>query len=207
MTYDPNQHMMRLKGKDYLPVAPRLCWFRDQFPLGTVTTQITYLDVEKAICVCHARVETGTGGIGEGVGSETARDFNDYIEKASTKAIGRALLSLGFGTANAADELDEGTRIVDTPIERRQPPQQQAKAAPKPTPAPRDQLIIDAYNRGKEKNLWTEIGQMCTLATPVLNVELVTKADLYKLTLEQAQTFLDWVVAAEPVESDAVATL
>lgn len=160
MAYDPNQHMIRLKGQDYLPVAPRLCWFRDKYPQGTVTTEIIHLDVEKQICVSRARVETGEGGVAEGIGSETAKDFGDYIEKSSTKAIGRALLSLGFGTAFAADELDEGTRIVDAPVARSQPAQTapapaakpEIKAVPKPAPkqelSPLSKLMLRAKETG-----------------------------------------------------------
>jgi ssDNA-binding Zn-finger/Zn-ribbon topoisomerase 1 len=49
---------------------------------------------------------------------ESKRDFGDFIEKAETKAVGRALAMLGYGTQFAADELDEGQRIVDSPEER-----------------------------------------------------------------------------------------
>jgi hypothetical protein len=55
-----------------------------------------------------------------GHGSETARDFKDYIEKAETKAIGRALAALGFGTQFAPD-IDDGSsigRVVDAPVSR-----------------------------------------------------------------------------------------
>ena len=47
---------------------------------------------------------------------ETARGFPDYVEKAETGAIGRALGVLGYGT-QFAPEFDEGTeRIVDSPM-------------------------------------------------------------------------------------------
>jgi hypothetical protein len=44
-------------------------------------------------------------GAGEatGWGSETADDFEDYIEKAETKALGRALAALGYGTQFCED--------------------------------------------------------------------------------------------------------
>ena len=48
-------------------------------------------------------------------GSETAKDFGDYAEKASTKSLGRALAMLGYGTQFAA-EMDEGERVVDSPV-------------------------------------------------------------------------------------------
>ncbi len=51
-------------------------------------------------------------------GSESAKDFGDFAEKASTKSLGRALLALGYGTA-FAPEMDEGERVVDAPVERK----------------------------------------------------------------------------------------
>jgi len=46
---------------------------------------------------------------------ESKEGFPDFIEKAETGAIGRALALCGFGTQFCADELDEGKRIVDSP--------------------------------------------------------------------------------------------
>jgi hypothetical protein len=53
-----------------------------------------------------------------GHGSESKRDFGDFIEKAETKAVGRALAMLGYGTQFTAAEFDEGERIVDSPVDR-----------------------------------------------------------------------------------------
>ncbi len=64
-------------------------------------------------------------------GSESARDFPDYIEKASTKSLGRALLALGYGAA-FAPEMDEGERIVDAPIERRATPRPERATVKRP---------------------------------------------------------------------------
>jgi hypothetical protein len=30
--FQPRGHLMNLKGKDYLPVAARVLWFREQYP-------------------------------------------------------------------------------------------------------------------------------------------------------------------------------
>lgn len=55
--------------------------------------------------------------------SERAVDFPDYVEKANTGAVGRALAMIGFGTQFTGPELDEGTaRIVDAPVERNTTP-------------------------------------------------------------------------------------
>lgn len=120
MSFNPNEHLSKIKTKngmqDYLKVQYRLVWFRDAAPDGTIETQMVHLDTEHQLAVFKAEVADGKGAIATGHGSETAKDFTDYIEKAETKAIGRALAALGYGTQFTGDELDEGTRIVDAPV-------------------------------------------------------------------------------------------
>jgi hypothetical protein len=122
MAFNPNEHLMQLKGKDYLQVAWRLVWFRDQCPKGSIETQLIDLDKEKQIALFRATISDGQGGLATGHGSESAKDFGDYLEKAETKAVGRALAMLGFGT-QFAPELDEEHCIVDSPVERKPKPQ------------------------------------------------------------------------------------
>lgn len=120
--FNPNEHMMSLKGKDYLQVAWRLVWFRDaENGCGTdwgIETEMLEHGEDWAVFRC--RITNADGKvISTGHGSESKKDFGDYLEKAETKAVGRALAMLGFGTQFAADELDEGERIVDSPIDRK----------------------------------------------------------------------------------------
>jgi ribosomal protein L34E len=115
--FNPNEHMMKLKGKDYLQVAWRLVWFRDEHPDWCINTECVEQDKEHAIFKAYICDENGIQK-SSGHGSESKHDFGDYLEKAETKAIGRALAMLGYGTQFAADELDEGQRIVDSPINR-----------------------------------------------------------------------------------------
>lgn len=115
--FNPNEHMMQLKGKDYLQVAWRLVWFREDHPDWCLDAQCLEHDEEHAIFKAVILDENGTQK-SSGHGSESKRDFGDFLEKAETKAIGRALAMLGYGTQFAADELDEGERIVDSPINR-----------------------------------------------------------------------------------------
>lgn len=122
-TYEPGKHLMTLaRGGDYLPVAQRIVWMRTDFPESTVTTELETLDVERGFALFKASItRIGPGGewLGQatGWGSETRNDFGDFVEKAETKAIGRALAALGYGTS-MAPELDEGERIADAPIVR-----------------------------------------------------------------------------------------
>lgn len=117
MAFNPNEHMMKLKGKDYLQVAWRLVWFREDHPDWGINAECIEQDQEHAIFKAVICDENGLQK-SSGHGSESKRDFGDYLEKAETKAIGRALAMLGYGTQFAADELDEGERIVDSPINR-----------------------------------------------------------------------------------------
>ena len=115
--FNPNEHMMKLKGKDYLQVMWRLVWFREDHPDFGINAEALELAEDHAI---FKAIITNADGIqvSVGHGSESKRDFGDFIEKAETKAVGRALAMLGYGTQFAADELDEGERIVDSPVNR-----------------------------------------------------------------------------------------
>lgn len=142
--FNPNEHLIQLKGKDYLPVQWRLVWFRSLCPEGTIETELVHLDLDReteeeaygwnsetrrnektvkranGIAVFRAVVKDGKGGIATGTKSEKAASFPDFIEKAETGAIGRALAGLGYGT-QFAPELEEEHRIVDAPVDRNAP--------------------------------------------------------------------------------------
>ena len=115
--FNPNEHMMKLKGKDYLQVMWRLVWFREDHPDWSIDTNPLALDDDHAIFKAVIHDENGVQKC-SGHGSESKRDFGDYLEKAETKAVGRALAMLGYGTQFTATELDEGERIVDSPVDR-----------------------------------------------------------------------------------------
>lgn len=119
MAFNPQEHMMNLKGKDYLQVMWRLVWFREEHPEWCINTVMVEHDPERQTAVFRAEIiEPNTGHIiSTGWGSECSKDFRDYLEKAETKAVGRALAMLGYGTQFAPD-LDEGERIVDSPVQK-----------------------------------------------------------------------------------------
>ena len=129
MPFNPNDHMMKLKGKDYLQVAWRLVWFREDHPDFGINAEALTITEDHAIFKATITNPDGIQ-VSSGHGSESKKDFGDFIEKAETKAIGRALAMLGYGTQFAADELDEGERIVDSPINRA--PQKVPEDAMKP---------------------------------------------------------------------------
>ena len=117
--FNPNEHLIDLKGKQYLQVMWRLVWFREEKPLWSIDTKLEQLTDNHAVFSAKISDENGSQKA-SGYGSESVKDFRDFIEKAETKAIGRALAMLGYGT-QFAPELDEEERIVDSPVQQKQP--------------------------------------------------------------------------------------
>lgn len=112
--FNPNEHLMDLKGKAYLQVMWRLVWFRDEKPDWCIDTKLEQLTDNHAVFSAKIFDENNIQKAA-GYGSESSKDFKDFIEKAETKAVGRALAMLGYGT-QFAPEMDEGERIVDSPV-------------------------------------------------------------------------------------------
>lgn len=114
--------LLSLKGKEYLQVAHRLVWFREEHPTGVIRTMLKaqqgegkdeYAVFQAEI---HIMTEKGPMLVATAHKKETAGGFPDFLEKAETGSIGRALALLGYGTQFAADELDEGSRLADSPM-------------------------------------------------------------------------------------------
>ncbi|GHO44311.1 hypothetical protein [Ktedonospora formicarum] len=143
--FNPREHLINIRnGKgtsEYLEVKWRLVWFRQECPEGTIETELVHLDIDKeteeeafvwnaekrrsekviktakGIAIFRAVVRDGKGGVATGTKMERAAAFPDYLEKAESGSIGRALAALGYGT-QFAPELNEEHRIVDAPVER-----------------------------------------------------------------------------------------
>jgi hypothetical protein len=191
--FDPSKYIIKLQGKDYIEVKWRLVWFRETHPDGMIDTENIALTDQLA--VFKATVQTPSGGRATGYGSETPKDFRDYIEKAETKALGRALGALGFGT-QFTDDFDEGT---DNPVDAPRQPRQ----APAPMPAHSQQtgpyvspLDVDA---SRMKRLHA------VAAARGLNHEELHaiakgrgKNSLKELTGQEMDTFTNWLEKAPP---------
>ncbi len=121
-----------IKGKPYLQVAYRLVWFRKEHPDWGIETYVHEWNQEKKWVVFRSQITDETGRVvAQATKAESSVGFADYLEKAETGAIGRALALCGYGTQFEPD-LDEGNRLADSPVE-------QVKA-PTP-PAPDEELF------------------------------------------------------------------
>ena len=81
--------------------------------------RVSQVKVDDGFAIVRANVYDETGRlIATGLKSEYSENFMDYLEKAETGAIARALAIAGYGTESALD-LDEGVdggRIADSPV-------------------------------------------------------------------------------------------
>ena len=108
----------------------------------------------------------GKGGVATGTKSEKAASFPDYIEKAETGSVGRALAALGYGT-QFAPELNEEHRIVDAPVERSSYGSSQESSGNGNARKPLASVRPTALNGNGSGNTGTEekTGNTSTLAT------------------------------------------
>jgi hypothetical protein len=120
-TFDPTKYLRKLGKGEYLEVKWRLLWLRTEHPDAVIETEMVRLEQDPPMAVFRARVSIPGGGSATGWGQEELKDFGDYLEKAETKALGRALAALGYGTQFCEDfDFAEGdpNRVVDTPVDR-----------------------------------------------------------------------------------------
>jgi hypothetical protein len=132
-TFDPMKYMLKLpktkkvqlsNGRvkyehteaDYLPVAARIAWFRREHPDWSIITETEELANKGVLMKAFIR-NADKRIIATARKKETEIGFPDYIEKAETGAVGRALAMCGYGTLQAP-EFDEGERIADSPVEK-----------------------------------------------------------------------------------------
>lgn len=144
--FDPARYLKRLGKGDYLEVRWRLVWFRTAHPDGVIETELIQMIPDPPMAIFRAKVSYTTIATDDegmvlldrdnqpisviasatGWGQEEPKDFNDYLEKAETKALGRALAALGFGTQFTEDwdySGDTGA-VVDSPVQRQASGQQ-----------------------------------------------------------------------------------
>jgi hypothetical protein len=149
--------LLNLKGKDYLEVKFRIVWFREEHPDWSIETEM--MSVTDVSAYARATVKDEKGRIvATSHKFENVQGFPDFIEKAETGAIGRALALIGYGTQFCADELDEGKRIVDSPndttVVKNTSPQTQSVALKAPLqPTEPGEFVIDFGRKYKGKKL------------------------------------------------------
>ena len=183
-TFDPTRHLSLINGNEYLEVKWRLVWLRTEHPDARIETEmVTHANNE---VVFRASVSIPDGGSATGWGSEDAQSFGDYLEKAETKAIGRALAALGFGTQFCTD-FDFGAaqgRVVDSPV---------ALHAVGDQGAPRPRAATGLAATEKQQSLIQSLGRDARLDLTSLNelAQEQTGRTLDELSRKDASTLID----------------
>ena len=146
--FDPAAHLSDIKGKDYLEVKWRLVWFRADHPADSGWSIVTSAEeVTETAARYRAQIIDPEGRVvASATKTETKKGFPDFVEKAETGSIGRALALLGYGTQFCGDELHEGSRIVDSPVAQKAAKKQSSK----PTAGPQ--------NLGEFRQALTDLG-------------------------------------------------
>ncbi len=114
--FNAQEHITIIDGGAYLEVKWRLVWLREQHPDAVIETNMVESSRDHAIF--KASVQLPDGAAATGWGSEYREQFQNFIEAAETKALGRALAALGFGTQFAGDLGTDrnGFGLSDAPV-------------------------------------------------------------------------------------------
>lgn len=115
MEFDAGKYLTDIKGKQYLEAKWRLVWFREVHPDWSIESEV--VEHVPGGALVKATIKDANGRVmAQAHKMETKSGFADYMEKAETGAIARALAMCGFGT-QFAEEFEEGTeRIADAPV-------------------------------------------------------------------------------------------
>ena len=111
--------LMNLKGKEYLMVAHRLVWLTEEADSYEIMTEFPVMLPDLAVAKTTLTIFDKDGKVikkTQATKRETMKDFPDFIEKAETGSLGRALAMAGFGTQFSVQDLDEGDRLADAPL-------------------------------------------------------------------------------------------
>lgn len=193
--FDAQRHLTKISGRDYLEVKWRLVWLRAEQPGASIVTEL--LRDDGASATFKATVTLPDGASATGHGQETSQDFGDYLEKAETKALGRALGALGYGTqfAQDFDLAPEQGQVADSPV-------QPARVVGTTSPAPRGAVNGDLVTERQLKAIYA-IGR--SLGLTEHEIELMAHkehgAKPSELTRRDASTFIDHIKTLQPEQT------
>jgi hypothetical protein len=155
---DVVKNLSKTSTQLYLQVKDRVRWFREENPKGKIKAEVLVLDIERGYASVKATVTNEAGGEADNYGSawrellldrakqqrrpDAEMIAGDFLEWATTSAIGRALAGLGYGTEEALDfsmsaPADAPHNTTQEQQRAEQPPERRApREAPPTAPTP-----------------------------------------------------------------------
>ena len=123
--FNAQEHLIDIRGRDYLEVKWRLVWLREEHPGWTISTEL--LDAGDPVIVRAAIADEAGHVIATGHAEYPRGKPFPSVMKCETSAIGRALAHAGFGTQFAGEDVEE-VEVVDAPVARPAVDEAQAEA-------------------------------------------------------------------------------
>ena len=112
--------LLNLRGKPYLQIAHRFIWLDEKYANYTIESDFIAITDDYAVCKATVTLLNEDGSVirkASAFKREDKSNFSDFVEKSNTSAVGRALAMLGIGTQFCTQDMEEGVRLADAPIE------------------------------------------------------------------------------------------
>jgi hypothetical protein len=139
--FDPKPLVERLRAgglETAQAVDLLLLWMRKEHPQAKISTDLAQFDPE--IAVIRAAISLPTGAEATGYGSALGAEGVEMVERAETKAIGRALNALGYSVESFDGHLTPSERQVEPPVPVRpmvaRDAEPETDETPEPMPSP-----------------------------------------------------------------------
>lgn len=128
--FDPRPHLRQLaNGAPHLDVKWRLHWLRTEHADAQIDTNLVSVEGDVVICRASVRLPNGGSASAHGAASRSGgASMADLIERAESRALGRALATLGYGAQYLEEDAVNATRPATSAAAS-------AAASASPTPA------------------------------------------------------------------------
>lgn len=128
MTKDLQEKAIDFKGQKYVLVKDRVNYFNEQYPTGSITTELLS-DTDADRVVVKATVTPKAGepqtftGLSQALWGDGFVNKTSAIENCETSAVGRALAFMGIGVIDSIASIDEINKAQATTPTLRQDPE------------------------------------------------------------------------------------
>lgn len=156
--YDPSKALIKVQGgRSYLRAAARVAWFRSEKPLWGIVTEIVEVNFAEKYAMFRASIFNEEGRlIATATKQEDVKGFADYVEKAETGAVSRALALVGYGAVEDANGTPPAAQKNAGYSSRPQAPTYGTPRTPPPPARTAPTRIPEALAKEKEEDFFAD---------------------------------------------------